>query len=216
MKKYFLGLSVFLTMNLYAASTEDFFYNRGYEAGHNAGFEAGVKMAFEEAKNVLMKYEQELQAYEIGKYLIRSGNLTYPQVFQETTDDGTVRLRVTNSKIERMLNIDELFYKFATIPVRPSKENNPLELTLAEKNSVVLSVRDSNTNSLPQRVSERTNTRTLSLAKNSKNLEILKKANVVFSDEGGAYNVLFFTDTERSSFCKEYQICSAKTNVHEE
>lgn len=193
-----------------AATTEDFFYNRGYEAGHNAGFEVGVKMAFEEAKNALRKYEQELQAYEIGKYLIRSSNLTYPQVFQETTEDGTIRLRVTNSKIERMLNVDELFNKFATIPVKPSKDNNPLELSITQKNSVVLSNRDSNTNALPQKVSERTNTQTLSLVKNSKNLEILKKANVVFSDEGGAYNVLFFTETEKNSFCKEYQICSGR------
>ncbi|EOH2571267.1 hypothetical protein ACLWHV_001717, partial [Campylobacter jejuni] len=72
---------------------------------------------------------------------------------------------------------------------------------------VQLSYRDSNINKMPQKVSQLANKKTLSVEKNSRNLDILKKANVVFSDEGTSYQVLFFTDTEKQNFCEEFQIC---------
>ncbi|OEZ15050.1 hypothetical protein [Campylobacter jejuni] len=199
-------ISVF-SSQIFAANTEDFFYQRGYENGYNKGFEAGVKKAFEEAKNVLVKYKEQLTAYEVGKYLITSRYLTYPEVWQEKTEDGTFKLRVTPSKIERPLDVDELFTKFSNIPITDGTQTPSLELTPEEKNSVYLSNRDSNANDMPQNVDEDIKTTTLSINKTAKNLDVLKKANVVFSDEGNAYNVLFFTPQEKKDFCKSYKIC---------
>lgn len=51
------------------------------------------------------------------------------------------------------------------------------------------------------------NKQTLNVKKTSKNLDVLKRANVVFSDEGDNYNVLFFTKQEKQDFCKQYEIC---------
>ncbi|EAJ8747098.1 hypothetical protein ACOTVD_09015 [Campylobacter jejuni] len=199
-------ISVF-SSQIFAANTEDFFYQRGYENGYNKGFEAGVKKAFEEAKNVLVKYKEQLTAYEVGKYLITSRYLTYPEVWQEKTEDGTFKLRVTPSKIERPLDVDELFTKFSNIPLTDGTQTPSLELTPEEKNSVYLSNRDSNANDMPQNVDEDIKTTTLSINKTAKNLDVLKKANVVFSDEGNVYNVLFFTPQEKKDFCKSYKIC---------
>ncbi|ECP7254001.1 hypothetical protein ACMWEF_001584 [Campylobacter jejuni] len=199
-------ISVF-SSQIFAANTEDFFYQRGYENGYNKGFEAGLKKAFEEAKNVLVKYKEQLTAYEAGKYLITSRYLTYPEVWQEKTEDGTFKLRVTPSKIERPLDVDELFTKFSNIPITDGTQTPSLELTPEEKNSVYLSNRDSNANDMPQNVDEDIKTTTLSINKTAKNLDVLKKANVVFSDEGNAYNVLFFTPQEKKDFCKSYKIC---------
>ncbi|TEY04683.1 hypothetical protein ELQ15_08160 [Campylobacter sp. US12a] len=199
-------ISVF-SSQIFAANTEDFFYQRGYENGYNKGFEAGVKKAFEEAKNVLVKYKEQLTAYEVGKYLITSRYLTYPEVWQEKTEDGTFKLRVTPSKIERPLDVDELFTKFSNIPLTDGTQTPSLELTPEEKNSVYLSNRDSNANDMPQNVDEDIRTTTLSINKTAKNLDVLKKANVVFSDEGNVYNVLFFTPQEKKDFCKSYKIC---------
>ncbi|WP_162776182.1 hypothetical protein, partial [Escherichia coli] len=81
------------------------------------------------------------------------------------------------------------------------------ELSLDEKNSVNLSFRDNNINELPQSVSSDSNIKTLNIDKTSKNLEILKKSNVVFSDENDRYNVLFFTEEEKKDFCKQFNIC---------
>lgn len=194
-------------------STEDFFYQRGYEAGFNNGFEIGVQKALEESRKMLALYANEIQAYEIGKYLIKSKNLTYPQVWQEQQTDGSVKIRIMPSKLEKQLNIDEIFAKFGTIPTIQSTRlgmGQSGSLNPNAKNSIYLSTRDSNFNKLPQNVNQSNNKFTLSIEKSSKNLDILKKANVVFSDEGENYNVLFFTKTEKLDFCNQYEICDGE------
>lgn len=132
---------------------------------------------------MLSKYGDSLKSYEIGKYLVRNQNLTYPQVWQEKDSKGGFKLRIVPSEIQRELNVEELFSKFAEIPSVNSSIEDKLELSLAQKNSVYLNNRDSNVNALPQSVNQSTNKHTLFIKKNAKNLEILKRANVVFSDE---------------------------------
>lgn len=212
MKLKYLLIAMLLAVSANAdtnqTSTEDFFYQRGYEAGFNNGFEIGVQKALEEARTMLSKYNDVLQSYEIGKYLIKSKNLTYPQVWQERQADGTLKIRVIPSKIERQINIDELFAKFMTIPtIQSVMIGESGSLNPKAKNSIYLSTRDSNFNKLPQNVNQANNKFTLAVEKNSTNLDILKKANVVFSDEGDNYNVLFFTKTEQLDFCNQYEIC---------
>lgn len=206
MRKILL-IGILLFSSSKAITTEDFFYQRGYENGYNKGFEMGVKKAFEEAKTVLQKYSEELYMFEIGKYLIASKYLTYPQVWQETDQAGVIRLRVSPSRLERPLDVDSLFTKFSTIPIKTAIEAPSLELSLEEKNSIYLAARDSNANDLTQNVDEVNQMKTLSVNKTADVLNILKKANVVFSDEGQSFKVLFFTKQERDEFCNSYKIC---------
>lgn len=206
MKKNVL-IMLFLATSLFAVSTEDFFYQRGYENGYNKGFEVGVQKAFEESKKVLERYRDELAMFEIGKYLIRSKYLTFPQVWQETDTSGSIRLRVSPSRLERPLDVDALFTKFSQIPLKSGVETPSLELSLEEKNSIYLSARDSNANDMAQSVDESIKTKTLNIEKTAGNLNVLKKANVVFSDEGSSYKVLFFTQQEKNQFCNAYKIC---------
>ncbi|MGP1507210.1 MAG: hypothetical protein ACTTIM_07185 [Campylobacter sp.] len=121
--------------------------------------------------------------------------------------DGRVVLRITPSQIQKELNIDGLFSSFAEIPQIEQMPLDRLELTTAERNSVNLSIRDSNINEMPQNPSSAINQQTLRIKKSSKNLDILKRANVVFSDEDEGYNVLFFTDIEKRDFCRQFEIC---------
>lgn len=204
--KIILMLSLFSSL-VFADSTEDFFYKRGYENGYASGYQKGVEEAFTEAKAMLSKYADSLRAYEIGKYLIKNQNLTYPQVWQEIGQDGLVKLRVMPSEIVKELDIETLFSKFANIPTLKENITDTLSLSLEEQNAVLLNDRDSNINNLTQNVNEQANKQTLQINKSAKNLDILKRANVVFSDEGNFYNVLFFTDAEKQDFCKQYEIC---------
>lgn len=196
-----------LVSSINAETMEDFFYKRGYEVGFDEGYKAGVVKAFEEAKQILVRYDNELKAFELGKYLIKAQNLTYPRVYQEKNENNEFKFVITQSEIQKEINVEELFSKFGSLPqIEPDlKQNN--ELSLDEKNSVYLSFRDNNTNDLPQNVSSDSNIKTLNIDKTSKNLEILKKANVVFSDENDRYNVLFFTEEEKKDFCKQFNIC---------
>ena len=207
LKIFLATLFVAIEVNANNTSTEDFFYERGREVGYREGFDEGVRQAMQEAKKMLTLYGNELRAYEIGKYLIKSQNLTYPQVWQELDESGMVKLRIVPSRIEKELSVDELFTKFVTIPTMEGNTKSKTKLSLSEKNSVYLSNRDSNINSLPQGVNASAKQHTLKIKKTSKNLDILKKANVVFSDEGETYNVLFFTNTEKKDFCSQFEIC---------
>lgn len=196
-----------LVSSINAETMEDFFYKRGYEVGFDEGYKVGVIKAFEEAKQILVRYDNELKAFELGKYLIKAQNLTYPRVYQEKNENNEFKFVITQSEIQKEINVEELFSKFGSLPqIEPNlKQNN--ELSLDEKNSVYLSFRDNNINDLPQNVSSDSNIKTLNIDKTSKNLEILKKANVVFSDENDRYNVLFFTEEEKKDFCKQFNIC---------
>lgn len=115
MKKILVVLTLSLLANSAFAKNEaeDFFYKRGYDAGFSAGYDEGVKQAFKEAKKILIKYQNDIRAYELGKYLVANKNLTYPQVWQETMSDGSVKLSITQSRITKQLNIGDIFTKFA-------------------------------------------------------------------------------------------------------
>ena len=196
-----------LITSVSAETMEDFFYKRGYDVGYNEGYKAGVIRAFEEAKQILTRYDNELKAFELGKYLIKAQNLTYPRVYQEKNENNEFKFVITQSEIQKEINVEELFSKFGSLPqIEPNFIKNN-ELSLDERNSVNLSFRDNNINELPQSVSSDSNIKTLNIDKTSKNLEILKKSNVVFSDENDRYNVLFFTEEEKKDFCKQFNIC---------
>lgn len=203
-----ISILALLTSFAFADSTEDFFYNKGYDNGYNAGYERGAKEGMKEAKNILKRYANELRAYEVGKYLVQSKKLTYPQVYQQQNSNGTFSLVVTPSRIEKELNIDELFTKFSTLPEKIVDNDVLTELSINERNSVHLSKRDNNDNDIPQKSDSTARTQTLEIEKSSRNFDILKRANVVFSDEGKTYNVLFFSAREKSDFCNSFKICN--------
>ncbi|TLD84401.1 hypothetical protein LS70_002300 [Helicobacter sp. MIT 11-5569] len=45
------------------------------------------------------------------------------------------------------------------------------------------------------------------LQKTSKNLDIIKKAKVLYGEEENSYNVLFFSELEKKDFCAQFGIC---------
>lgn len=184
---------------------EDFFYKRGYDAGFSAGYDEGVKQAFKEAKKILVKYQNDIRAYELGKYLVANKNLTYPQVWQETMSDGSVKLSITQSRISKQLNIADIFTKFGTLPVNPNPQKatlNPLEA----RNSVYLTTQDVS-NTPPNSADKFQKIITISIEKSSSNEEILKKANLVYAEDDDKFKVMFFNKTEKDNFCGSFGIC---------
>lgn len=186
---------------------EEFFYQRGLDAGYAQGYEQGVKDAFEEAKKILAKYKNEIRAYEVGKYFMQKGYITYPKVWQRVDSDGNVKIEIQPSKIEKQLNISEIFTKFNTLPTNPYPERvkgDPLEA----RNSVYVANRDAST-FMPASADSNQNIITISIEKSGENEEILKKANLVYSvdKEKNRLKVMFFNRTEKQNFCDQFQIC---------
>ena len=207
MKKIVLAALLSSGLLMAADTTEDFFYQNGYEQGQKDGFNQGVAAAFKESKKVLEAYKEEIRAYEIGKYLIRAKYLTAPKIYQVIDEQGGLRVDISKSRIEKELNIDDIFTRFGTIPVMEEKNNIAEDsLSLDEANSVTIASRDNIIN-IPGEADKNNKIITVSIEKNSKNEEILKKSNTVYSLDDDRFKVMFFTRTEQTNFCNSFKIC---------
>lgn len=206
MKKIALSMLVLASFS-FGSEAEEFFYQRGLDAGFKQGYEQGVKDAFTESKNILARYKNEIKAYEVGKYLVRNGYITYPKVWQRIDEFGNVKIEIQPSRIEKELNIADIFSKFNTLPTNPNPEMvalNPIEA----RNSVNTATRDKVV-ALPKKASANQDIITISLENSGKNEEIVKKANLVYSVDkpNNRIKVMFFNRTEKNNFCSQYQIC---------
>lgn len=210
-KILFLISFVFLSTIFAANEAEDFFYKRGYEAGYNKGYEAGVAKAMEAAKETLTNYKDTIKSYEIGKYLIKTKRITYPQVWQERDEKGSLKITVLPSEIKEELDIDAIFNLYGSFPLKDSEANFDVEDS--SRNSVYLSYRDNAANSMPSASDREKDINIITLDKTWKNEDILKKANLVYSDDGKNYKVIFFTTKEKQDFCKSFGVCKWKKRL---
>lgn len=205
MKKIIFLLT--LVSLVFSSEAEEFFYQRGVEAGYKQGYEQGVKDAFIESKKILAQYKNEIKAFEIGKYLVRNGYITYPKVWQRVDSNGDIKIEIQPSRIEKELNIADIFTKFGSIPTAPyaeKAESNPLHA----KNSVYSATRD-NFSSTPKKASANQDIVTISMENTGTNEEIVRRANLVYSVDkpNNRIKVMFFNRTEKNNFCSQYQIC---------
>ena len=210
MKKLLLTVTLCSSLLFGSNTTEDFFYQSGYEQGQKDGFDKGVREAFIVAKKILDEYKEEIRAYEIGKYLVKDSYLTAPKVYQSLGETGeSLKIQVMKSRIEKELNIKDIFSKFGSIPTLNNvDELGQTKRSLDQINSVNIANRDDILN-LPAEADKNDKIITVSIEKNSKNEEILKSANTVYSldSDSERFKVMFFTRTEKENFCNNFKIC---------
>ncbi len=199
-------ISLVVSTNIYAGESEDFYYDRGYENGYQKGLLKGQQEAFKDAKLILKAYKDRVKAYEIGKYLVESKHLTAPQVYQEL-EDGSMKIVVVPSKIEKEFNIDDIFDEFGSLPTlsknkdkEENKDKDPNEL-----NSIYLSQKDGTYNDMFDKANRDTEKTTLTVDKSSSNRDILNSANVAYVENKDSYEVVFFTKQEKKDFCSEFK-----------
>lgn len=207
MKKRILSLMILLSTLLFAGESEDFYYDRGYENGYQKGLLKGQKEAFNDAKTILSAYKNRIKAYELGKYLIQSNRLTSPQVFQEIDNQGNVKIVIIPSKIQKELNIADIFEEFGTIPTLSSYQTRKIankKTDFNELNSVYLANKDRATDLLPNKVNKESKKATLKIKKSSSNRDVLTSANVAYVENEHNYEVIFFTKQEKRDFCRQF------------
>ena len=209
MKRLLLAAALCTTLLNAADTTEDFFYNNGYEQGERDGFKIGVKKTFAESKKIINEYREEIKAYELGKFLIKGKYLTAPKVYQVMNDKGEVTFKIIPSRLQKELNVNDIFAKFGDIPtlkrVDTLAANN---ISIDERNSVNISSRDEIIN-LPNEADKNNKILVVSIKKNKKNQEKLKNTNAVYSldKDNNRFKVMFFSRTEKSNFCNSFKIC---------
>lgn len=198
-------LSLVVSTSLYAGESEDFYYDRGYENGYQKGLLKGQEEAFKDAKLILKAYKDKIKAYEIGKYLVESKRLTAPQVYQEL-ENGNMKIVVIPSKIEKELNIEDIFDEFGSLPTLAKNKNvQEVEKDFNELNSVYLRENDGKYNDMFDKASRDSDKTTLRVRKTSKNRDVLNSANVAYVENKSNYEVVFFTKQEKRDFCSEFR-----------
>ena len=208
MKKSILILiSGLISSVLSAGEAETFFYEQGFQKGKNIYYEKGVNDGIALAKEVLQKYINDIQAYDVGKYLVKNKHLTYPQVWQKKEGDN-ILLVVTKARLQEEINIEALFEQFGgEIPKAPM--NSLTENIELKNDSVYLASRDY-AKYLPDNSSRDNEIITLEVEKSYENRTILDKSNFVYQDDNDKYKIMFFSRQEKHDFCLEFsQVCES-------
>lgn len=207
MKKV-ISLLVIVTSFVFAGDSEDFYYERGLEAGFQRGLIKGQEIAFNDAKKILEAYKNRIRAYELGKYLIEKKMLTAPEVYQQVDKDGSIKFVVLPSKIVKQLDIESIFAEFKELPTLQSNmlKNKKSKLDVDSINSVHLSSRDNNMNMLPDKSSRDGKKSALKVKKTRSNRNLLNGANVVYVEHKNSYEVVFFTHEEKRDFCSQFKV----------
>lgn len=172
--------------------------------------EKWVNEGFVKAKKILEKYAQKIKSYEVGKYALRKGYVTYPQIIQ-VEENGVVKIENMGCEIKKELSIDEIMTLYANDSLKTSTTagydvggveiNSTSNLVSAVNNNY-----NTNNNFL-----ESTQSFNDSFDKNFqltyKNKEQLDKYNVSYLKSGGELVATFKNKDEFNSFCKMSEIC---------
>lgn len=70
-------------MDIYNAGMKE-----GYKKGYDAGFEKGYRQAVDDFKEIFKEKLTEYKSLEAGKFLLQNWYISYPKVYQVTTEKG--------------------------------------------------------------------------------------------------------------------------------
>lgn len=193
-------------------SEDDFNKERAIQEAYDKGFKEGIKKGTDQTISIITKeYLPYIKRLEAGKYAVRKGYITPPEIMVFQGTDGTLSYRATGCKIEKELDVADIFKKFGSSVVVSSEKATKTEYKDAESavddESYQISPRDHISTSVlrPWNQSE---VITKVITKTSSNKLVLDEYNVQYSEKEGDYIASFTTQEEMEGFCGQFRICS--------
>lgn len=171
-----------------------------------------VKEGFDKAKRIIEKYAQKIKSYEVGKYALRKGYVTYPQIVPIEVN-GIVTIENMGCELKKELSVDEIMTIYANDSLKTTTTNYDIINSSfggnsASSSSITAINNDYNTNS---NFIETTQSFNESFEKafqlSYKNKEQLDKYNVSYLKSGGELIATFKNKNEFNSFCQMSEIC---------
>jgi len=113
--KYFIILFLTIKVSFASDTTKDFneMYQHYFDGGYNKCLEEvyplALKKAKEELEKKLLKYKERHDAREAGKYLMKKGKITYPEVVKIPDNKGNFKFIIKPPKIEDELSIEDIW-----------------------------------------------------------------------------------------------------------
>lgn len=226
MKQYFLaafaafiitGCSSTHQMNPYpgeqgaVSSVEaQFEMERKIKEAHREGVKEGIAIGFSRAKKIIAdEYYPYIKRLEVGKYAMRKGYITPPEVMVFQTKSGTLDYRATGCRIEKELDVNEIFKKFGSSVVADVNEKLGEDIDLGEKGdseSYSIVSRDEIQGSISKTTSAHTSVLRAVTASEANRI-LLEQYNIRFIEKEGEFKVSFESVDEMKGFCSQFQIC---------
>lgn len=207
--KFVLAILLFSSISFgITLSEQEFFYKAGYQKGYKEGYEKGYKDAMKKFlhywKEIVNAYYDDIKAKEIGKYLVENGYITPPSVWRIKKDDGSVEIKISGCKIEKIRNIEDIIKNPWDIPeldckrVQEVKKASEEFIKLIETPNMVS----------PQGYSYKlAQVVIVKVTPNAKNL--LNQLGIPYeiSPKSGEIKAIFFDYKQAQNFCKTYKVC---------
>jgi hypothetical protein len=191
---------------------DEFNKERLVQEAYNKGVREGISRGHDQAVSIITKeYLPYIKRLEAGKYAVRKGYITPPEVMVLQGSDGTLSYRTTGCKIEKELDVNDIFKKFGSSVVI----SNSTAMVVNEKNanenfvdeSYRISYRDSV--AIPtMRPGSQSEIMTKNISKTATNKLVLDEYNIHYSELDGVYIASFATKEEMEGFCGQFRICS--------
>lgn len=195
-----------------STAEDEFNRERQIKEAYNKGMREGISKGHDQAVSIITKeYLPYIKRLEAGKYAVRKGYITPPEVMIFQAQDGTLSYRTTGCKIEKELDVNEIFKKFGSSVVISSSsskfsDDKTVEASIPDE-SYRISYRDSV--SIPtMRPGSQSEIMTKNISKTAANKLVLDEYNIRYSEIDGEYVASFATKEEMEGFCGQFRICS--------
>lgn len=193
-------------------STEerDFEYERKIKEAYNKGFKDGSMKGSEQAISIIRdEYAPQIKRMEAGKYAIKKGYITPPEVMVVQNPDGSMSYRTTGCKIEKELNVDDIMKRFGP-QIQSSKADllsvqDSQDIT-SESSSYKIAPRDISKASV-QRPNHAEMSMIAKIPSTAANKMVLDEYNVRYSEKEGVFQAVFSSKEEMDGFCGQFHLC---------
>lgn len=85
-----------------------FYEDLGYKKGKIRGMEEGYQMALNDFRMLLKQYEEDIAAREAGKYMMKTGKISYPKIYKIRKGDS-YSIKIMAPTVENEFTAEDLF-----------------------------------------------------------------------------------------------------------
>lgn len=195
--------------SLATSAEAEFNRERQIKEAYEQGYKKGASEAHDEAVRIITEeYLPYIKRLEAGKYAIKKGHITPPEVMILQAEDGSLSYRTTGCKIEKELDVGDIFKRFGKSVVVSQGAGQKTDHVGADSVSESYAFAGRDAVRYPvMRPGSAAEMMTTEIAKTSVNKLVLDEYNVRYSEKEGSYLAVFASKAEMDGFCNQFRIC---------
>jgi len=181
---------------------------RKIKEARREGVKEGITIGFTKAQKIVVdEYLPYIKRLEAGKYAMRKGYITPPEVMVFQTKNGTLDYRATGCRIEKELDVNEIFKKFgSSVVMEKNLEESSSFGVKEDSESYHIVSRDEIQGSISKTTAAHTSVARAVTASEANRI-LLEQYNIRFVEKEGEFKVSFESVEEMQGFCSQFKIC---------